>query len=106
VSRDGERLIPIEWIEASWQPRTASRFTGDGYGYGWFMRRVAGEDVYYGWGYGGQMIYVVPGQELVAAMTSDDNSPAGRSGHRGDLHALLGRVVAAVKDLRAEAFVE
>ncbi|MDZ5699994.1 serine hydrolase [Chelativorans sp. M5D2P16] len=97
VSRDGEQLVPARWIEASWQRRTASRFTGDGYGYGWFMRRIAGEDVYYGWGYGGQMLYVVPGQGLTVVMTSDTNSPAGRSGHRDDLHALLGRIMEAVE---------
>lgn len=97
LSRDGERLISPEWIEASLAPRTASRFTGDGYGYGWFTRRIAGAETFYGWGYGGQMIYVVPELELTVAMTSDENAPAGRSGHRGDLHALLGEIIEAVR---------
>lgn len=97
LSRDGERLVSEEWIEQSFRPRTASRFTGDGYGYGWFTRSIAGADVFYGWGYGGQMIYVVPELELTVAMTSDENAPAGRSGHRNDLHALLGEIVEAVR---------
>lgn len=96
-ARDGTRLLSEEWIEQSFQPRTASRFTGDGYGYGWFTRRIAGADVYYGWGYGGQMVYVVPELELTVAMTSDENAPAGRSGHRSDLHALLGEIIQAVR---------
>ena len=97
LARDGERLLSADWIEQSFQPRTASRFTGDGYGYGWFTRRIAGADVFYGWGYGGQMIYVVPELELTAAMTSDENAPAGRTGHRNDLHALMGEIISAVR---------
>ena len=55
-----EQLVPPEWIELSWQPRTRSRFTGDGYGYGWFLREIAGREVRYAWGFGGQMLYIVP----------------------------------------------
>ncbi|MGX9180172.1 serine hydrolase domain-containing protein [Mesorhizobium sp. BHbdii] len=100
VSRGGRQLVPADWIKLSWQPRTASRFTGDGYGYGWFIRQIAGEAVFYGWGYGGQMVYVVPGRALTVVMTSDENGPAGRSGHRDDLHALLERIIEATRDVR------
>jgi len=93
---DGRRLISADWIEASWTPRTSSRYTGDGYGYGWFSRQIAGEAVKYSWGYGGQMLYVVPRLELTAVMTSDESAPSSRTGHRDDLHALLGEIIAAV----------
>jgi CubicO group peptidase (beta-lactamase class C family) len=98
VTPDGRRLIPARWIEASWTPRTSSRYTGDGYGYGWFSRRIAGEEVKYSWGYGGQMLYVVPRLELTVVMTSDENAPSSRTGHRDDLHALLAEIVVAVSD--------
>lgn len=52
--------------------------------------------MHYGWGYGGQMIYVVPALALTVAMTSNANTPSGRTGHRDDLHALLGEIIAAV----------
>ncbi|WP_163266335.1 serine hydrolase domain-containing protein [Chelativorans alearense] len=106
ISRDGEQLVPVDWIERSWQPRTASRFTGDGYGYGWFTRQAAGEEVFYGWGYGGQMVYVVPGRALTVVMTSDENEPAERSSHRDNLHALLRRIVEATQGVREEALAE
>ncbi|MBJ6979378.1 MULTISPECIES: serine hydrolase [unclassified Luteimonas] len=96
VSRDGRRLLSQAWIDASWQPRTRSRFTGDGYGYGWFLRNIAGEPVRYAWGYGGQMLYVVPSLDLVLAMTSDDGVASARSGHRDALHALAGAIIEAV----------
>lgn len=94
---DGKRLISTEWIEASWQPRTNSRFTGDEYGYGWFTREIAGEQVRYGWGYGGQMLYIVPRLELTVVMTSDVMSNSARTGHRDALHALLAEIIAAAK---------
>lgn len=97
LAPDGERVLPSEWIAASWQPRTASRFTGDDYGYGWFTREVAGRTVHYGWGYGGQMLYVVPDAELTVVMTSDAASPSARTGHRDALHALLGEIIASVE---------
>ena len=57
---EGRSVVPPEWIELSWQHRTHSRFTGDGYGYGWFLRTIGGREVRYAWGYGGQMLYIVP----------------------------------------------
>jgi len=95
---DGRILIPSEWIELSWQPRTRSRFTGDGYGYGWFLREIAGRDVRYAWGYGGQMLYIVPELELTVVMTSDDSSPAGRTGYREHLHRLMANIIEVVAD--------
>lgn len=97
VSRDGRRLLPREWIAASWQPRTQSRFTGDDYGYGWFLRDIAGEPVRYAWGYGGQMLYVVPSLDLVVAMTSDDREASARTGHRDALHGLAGDIIRALR---------
>lgn len=95
-TQSGRQLIPPSWIAASWTPRTASRFTGDGYGYGWFLREIGGHTVPYAWGYGGQMLYVTPTLDLTVAMTSDDGMPAGRTGHRSDLHALMDEIVEAV----------
>ena len=96
LTATGERVLPAAWVEASWQSRTRSRFSGDGYGYGWFLRTIGGEDVRYAWGFGGQMLYIVPALDLTVVMTSDENSPSASSGHRDDLHDLLARIIAAV----------
>lgn len=96
VTPEGKRLLSAEWIAESWKKRTASRWTGDDYGYGWFSREIAGQEVRYGWGYGGQMLYVVPALRLTVVMTSNANAPSGRTGHRDQLHALLGEIIAAV----------
>jgi CubicO group peptidase (beta-lactamase class C family) len=97
VTADGERIVPQGWIEQSWVQRTTSRFNSDGYGYGWFLTRIADEDVRYAWGYGGQMLYLVPALELTVVMTSDASLPAASTGHRDDLKALLAQIIAAVR---------
>jgi CubicO group peptidase (beta-lactamase class C family) len=96
-TEDGQQIVPADWVDLSWQPRTASRFTGDGYGYGWFMRRIGGDDVYYAWGYGGQMLYIVPSLRLTVVMTSDESGPSARNGYRDALHAVLADIMAAIK---------
>lgn len=96
VTSEGERLISEAWIRSSWQRHTQSRWTGHGHGYAWFMTRIGGEDVRYGWGYGGQMLYVVPDLGLTVVMTSDESASAARSGHRNDLHGLLARIIGSV----------
>lgn len=100
IAPNGERVLSQEWIDASWTPRTRSRYTSDGYGYGWFITNVAGEDVRYGWGYGGQMIYVVPRLGLTVAMTSSTKPSSGEFGHRAALHRLLGKIIIAVAEDR------
>jgi CubicO group peptidase (beta-lactamase class C family) len=93
---EGRQLVPASWIARSWEARTNSRFTGDAYGYGWFLRDIAGTPVRYAWGYGGQMLYVVPDKATTIVMTSLDDHPAARTGHRDDLHALVERIIVAL----------
>jgi len=96
-AQGGQGVIPPDWIAESWRPRTRSIFNGEEYGYGWFISRIGGREVRYGWGYGGQMIYVFPaaGGRLAAAiaMTSDPDQPSARTGYRTELHALAGELV-------------
>lgn len=101
VTPEGARLISKAWIDESWRPRTTSRWTGDGYGYGWFARQVAGEETRYAWGYGGQMLFILPEVGLTVVMTSDPSIPSGRTGHREALMDLLAEIVTATAPLEA-----
>lgn len=96
LTQSGKRLISEQWIEDSWTPRTHSRFHRGQYGYGWFIQTFAGEQGYYGWGYGGQMIYVFPELALTVAITSDENLPSGRTGYRDLLHNMVSRDIISV----------
>ncbi|KVK49293.1 hypothetical protein L907_19325 [Agrobacterium sp. C13] len=96
VTPGGERLISQGWIEQSWRQRTNSVFNGDGYGYCWFIKEMAGETVYYAWGYGGQMLYIVPARRLSVVMTSREDAPSARTGYRDQLHGLMETIIRAV----------
>ena len=95
-NRAGRQVVPEEWVAESWRVRTHSVYSGDGYGYGWFMREIGGQEVRYAWGFGGQMLYIVPALGLTVAMTSREDDPSARGGHRDDLHALLAEIIGAV----------
>jgi CubicO group peptidase (beta-lactamase class C family) len=65
------QIVPEAWVEASLTPRATSRWSGDGYGYGWFLATIRGHPMFYAMGYGGQFIFVVPDLELTVVTTSD-----------------------------------
>jgi hypothetical protein len=43
------------------------------------------------------MLYVVPSLALTVAVMSDDDAPAGETGHRNDLHRLMTQTVGALQ---------
>lgn len=94
---EGRQVVSPDWIRLSWQSRTNSRFSGDGYGYGWFERKIGGQEVHYAWGYGGQMLYIVPALNLTVVMTSEENAPSARTGYRDALHGVLADIITAVQ---------
>lgn len=100
VAPDGTEIVPADWIADSWVERTQSRFTGDGYGYGWFLRESHGEPVAYGWGYGGQMLFVVPSVDLTIAITSDDTGPSAGTGYLEQLSEILDGIVLVAQQHR------
>lgn len=68
---EGQQIVPEAWVRQSLEPRGTSRWTGEGYGYGWFLSEVRGHAMFYAWGYGGQFIFVIPALELTVVTTSD-----------------------------------
>jgi CubicO group peptidase (beta-lactamase class C family) len=96
-------VLPTEWIDEAWTPRTRSIYSGDEYGLGWFMRTMRGHRVYYAWGFGGQMLYVAPDLALTVVITSDDGSPAGRTGYVDDLHRLVEDTIVPLMEKNAPA---
>ncbi|MFI8751707.1 serine hydrolase domain-containing protein [Vreelandella lionensis] len=91
---DGQRVLPEGWVEDSWTPRGQSPWTGDGYGFGWFITTLAGEHVAYGRGYGGQALYVIPEREMTVVITSDPTPPSPGGQFQQQLNALVADLLA------------
>lgn len=85
---DGLQVVPESWVRESLMPRTRSPWSGEQYGYGWFLSEVRGHPMFYAWGYGGQFVFVVPDLELTVVTTSDPESPRER-GHLQAVRRLL-----------------
>jgi CubicO group peptidase (beta-lactamase class C family) len=100
---NGKRVLSEEWIRRSWTPVTQSMFTGHGYGLGWFSTDLAGHRVNYAWGYGGQMLYVVPDLGLTIAMTSSTDRYERGSGYVDNLHRLVSDIIIPESMVRPSA---
>lgn len=85
------QVLPTDWIEQGFAARTSSPYSGDGYGYGWFLRNMDGCAVAYARGYGGQVLYVVPALDLTVAITSDTGLRARSNGYMSVLHDMVQR---------------
>ena len=87
---EGRQIIPRDWVKESYRPHVLSpRGQGRYYGYGWWLRDLAGMLVPVAWGYGGQLIFVVEPMDLVVVATSDSTPGRTRRGHLGRLYNLV-----------------
>jgi CubicO group peptidase (beta-lactamase class C family) len=100
----GRQVVPADWIEASLRFRTQStRERGRYYGYGWWMRDMAGYWSAYAWGYGGQFIVLVPELDLVVVTTSSSAPGTGRRSHTRAVYDLVEHRVIAPSGRAIEA---
>ncbi len=87
---EGRRILPESWVEASGAPRTRSVFSGDGYGYGWFLRNVGGgHTAAYARGFGGQYVIVIPTLAITVVVTSDTDTRLRVDGYGDSLWSLI-----------------
>jgi CubicO group peptidase (beta-lactamase class C family) len=86
---EGTRVLPESWVRASWTPHTHDRHD-DGYGYGWFITEAHGQRIYYAWGFGGQMLYVVPSLALTIVVTSDSSGTQVETDYHCALQTIIG----------------
>jgi len=87
---NGRQVIPESWVDTSFQPLAESRReSGRYYGYGWWIRDMAGVQTAYAWGYGGQFILVAEDLELVVITTSNSLPGSDRRAHIRSLYKVL-----------------
>ncbi len=67
---NGQQVVPRDWVENSFRYHITPR-AGSTYGLLWWQRKIAGQEVKFAWGYGGQMVYVVPALDMVVVFTTN-----------------------------------
>jgi CubicO group peptidase (beta-lactamase class C family) len=100
---ENRQVVSEKWIERSFVPRGVSRISGQRYGYGWWMRDLAGRQAYFAWGFGGQYIILVPDLDLVVVTTSASTVAEDRRTHRRTLFELVEDLVIAPMSVAASA---
>lgn len=99
---DSKQIVPAQWIEDSWRRRSVSPWSGNKYGYGWFLDIMRGYALRFAWGYGGQMIYIIRDLGLTVVMTSQSDA-ASDFGHLSALHALVANGIIPAAELGDQA---
>ncbi len=80
---DGQQIVPVDYVRAA----TSYQSTGDStgyasYGYQWWVAEVAGNPSFFGLGFGGQYLYVVPALDLIAVIIAGFETPPPVTIHR------------------------
>jgi CubicO group peptidase (beta-lactamase class C family) len=80
---DGRQIVPVDYVRAA----TSYQSTGDStgyaaYGYQWWVAEVAGNPSFFGLGFGGQYLYVVPALDLIAVVIAGFETPPPVTIHR------------------------
>jgi CubicO group peptidase (beta-lactamase class C family) len=92
---NGRQVVPASWVDTSFMPRGRSGWSDELYGYGWWIRDMAGVRAMYAWGFGGQFIFVVPPLDLVVVSTSSTVVSDDRRRHRRTVDELVEQLIVA-----------
>ncbi len=84
---EGVQVVPAAWVdESSAVHAQSTRERERYYGYGWWIRELAGYPAFHAWGYGGQFIFVVPRLDLVVVITSSSDVSSEGNARGKNLH--------------------
>ena len=72
---DDTQILPADWVAASFEDAAGGTWVEGlifliGYGYGWWTGWLAGEDIIFVRGYGGQFIVLIPSLDLIVVTTA------------------------------------
>lgn len=93
--RDTRQIVSERYVEQSFVPRGRSRISGREYGYGWWIREMAGRQAHYAWGFGGQFIVLIPSLDLVVVSTSAATVSEDRRTHRRTVDEIIEHLIVA-----------
>ncbi len=80
---DGSRIVPEAWVQASASPQIqVSGSAVTGYSHQWWTSTGLSSDIYYGSGYGGQGLFIVPEKNLIVIAFQRHNGSADAGNQR------------------------
>lgn len=85
----GKRIVSAEWLRASFKTYTRSDYNPYNYGYMWWKKPVAGYDVNFAWGYGGQYIFMIPALDAIVVMTGSLRYASDSRSYKESVFSLL-----------------
>ncbi len=70
---NNKQVIPKDWVKESTEKSVYfdEYFYHGGYGYLWWTNTIKGYEVKTAWGYGGQMLHIIPELNLIFVSTSN-----------------------------------
>ena len=89
------QVLSESYIKDTFVPRGRSRISGREYGYGWWIREMAGRQAFYAWGFGGQYIVLVPSADLIVVSTSASTVAEERRSHRRSVEDIIEYLIVA-----------
>ncbi|KQZ88558.1 hypothetical protein ASD62_03760 [Phycicoccus sp. Root563] len=82
---NGRQVVPAQWVEASTTAQVATQSAhgalAESYGYQWWVTQEKGHPAYAAFGFGGQVVEVVPDLRLVVVMATEAIDPNMRWEH-------------------------
>ncbi len=86
---EGRQVVPADWVAEATRSHVEASGAGEGYGYLWWVDEADGSPSYRAWGYGGQLVEVVPERDLVVVVASEVDLEGPVSRLRPDLFDYL-----------------
>lgn len=90
---DGRRILSVQWLKESFRTYTRSNYNPYNYGYMWWKKPVAGYQVHFAWGYGGQYIFMIPALDAVVVMTGSLRYASQSRSYKDPVFSLLGEEI-------------
>ena len=92
---DARQVLSEGFVRETFIAKGRSRISGREYGYGWWIREMAGRDAFYAWGFGGQYIVLVPSADLIVVSTSASTVAEERRSHRRSVEEIIEYLIVA-----------
>jgi CubicO group peptidase (beta-lactamase class C family) len=92
---DARQVLSEGFVRETFVAKGRSRISGREYGYGWWIREMAGREAFYAWGFGGQYIVLVPSADLIVVSTSASTVAEERRSHRRSVEEIIEYLIVA-----------